>query len=256
MSKDNLSKGSLLEAAEAALRRKQKPKKARTVSSIGTEKESCLHRSLKFRYSGEDGETEVLTGTYVCDGRTNSGELIEVQTGSFSPLKEKAEDLCKKNKVRIVHPIIHQKYIELYETDGQLRHRKKSPRKGSIWDVFNSLVYAPELPLLKKLTIELAIVDVIEKRINDGTGSWRRKGVRIADRSVSAWRESVILKRLKDYCQFIPFKKKERFTVRDLTEKAGINMHLARKTLYVLAKMNIIKRVGKQGRALVYKRLT
>ena len=223
--------------------------------SIGTNKESSLHRSLKFRYSGSDGETETLSGSYVCDGRTSKGELIEVQTGSFGPLKEKVKNLTLTEKVRIIHPIIAQKYIELYDTGGRLLHRRKSPLKGSTWDLFKALLYAPLLPLLKNLSVELAVIEIVEKRIDDGKGSWRRKGVSIKDRFLGAWRHSVILKNKKDYYQFLPFNKKERFSVRDLAGKAGIDTTLARKTLYVLEKMGLVERIGKKGQALVYKRL-
>ena len=226
----------------------------KTVSSIGTKKESSLHRSLKFRYSGANGDTETLAGSYVCDACTEEGELIEVQTGSFGPLKEKVKNLCRKNKVRIIHPIIVQKHIELCDEKGALLRRRKSPRKGSPWDLFNALIYAPELPLVKRLTLELAIVDVTEKRINDSSGSWRRKGVRTTDRLLGAWHHSVVLKGPKDYFQFVPFKKNEQFTVRDLGEKAGIDASLARKALYVLTKIGIVERIGKQGNSFIYRR--
>ena len=223
---------------------------------IGTLKESSLHRALKFRYSGSNGSVEALADSFVCDACTAEGELVEVQTGSLGPLKEKAKTLCKKNKVRIIHPIIIQKTIELYDAEGRrLLHRRKSPRKGSAWDLFNALLYAPELPLLKNLVIELAIIDAVEKRIDDGQGSWRRKGVSIADRFLGAWRESIVLKSVKDYNQFIPFKKNEDFTVRSLAEKAGINAVIARKALYVLTKIGLVEKAGKQGRAIVYRKM-
>ena len=223
-------------------------------STIGTRKESSLHRSLKFQYSGLDGDTETLTGNYVCDACTAKGELIEVQTGSLGPLREKVKTLCLDHKVRIIHPIIAQKQIELCDADGKFLRRRKSPKKGSPWDLFNALIYAPELPLLKNLTIELVVVDVVEKRIDDGSGSWRRKGVRISDRSIGARHHSVVLKKPKDYFQFIPFEKNERFTVRDLGEKAGIETGLARKTLYALTKMGLVERLGKLARYYVYMR--
>jgi len=224
------------------------------VNKIGTLKESSLHRALKFRYSGDGGGVEALAGSYVCDACTGSGELVEVQTGSFGPLKEKAKNLCKENKLRIIHPIIIQKTIELYTTDGSLIHRRKSPRKGSEWDLFDVLIYAPELPLTKNLTIELAVVDIVEKRVNNSKGSWRRKGVSIADKYISAWRHSVILKTQKDYLRFLPFRKKERFTTRDLAEKAKISANRARQVLYVFTKTRFVERVGKQGRAFLYER--
>jgi hypothetical protein len=222
-------------------------------SPITTRNESSLHRSLKFRYS-ENGATETPVGDYVCDGLSGDGEYIEVQTGSFGPLKEKVKFLTQSGKVRIIPPIISQKRIELYNPDGSLLRKRKSPAKGSAWDVFNALLYAPELPLLKNLAIELAFVDVIEKRLDDGRGSWRRRGVSITDRLIGAWRESIVLSKPKDYHQFIPFSKGDSFSVRDLAEKAGINAALARKAVYVLAKMGLIERTGKQGRFLLYQR--
>jgi len=228
--------------------------KSKQRASIGTKKESSLHRALKFQYSGSEGDTETLVDLYVCDGRNEKGELIEVQTGSFGPLKEKIKALTLKNKVRIIHPIIAQKFIELYDTGGRLIHRRKSPRKGSIWDLFKALLYAPQLPLSKNLTIELAIIESVEKRLDDGKGSWRRKGVSISDRFLGAWHHSLVLSKPKDYYQFIPFKKNEPFTVRLLAEKAGINTTLAQKTLYVLTKMGLTRHSGKKGREFVYER--
>ena len=218
-------------------------------------KETSLHRSLKFRYAGDEGETETQVGAFVCDGRTAEGELIEVQCGSFGLLKEKLDVLTRKHKVRVIHPIIIKKYIELYDTEGCLLHRRKSPRKGSAWDVFHVLLYAPLLPLLKKLTIELAFVESVEIRTADNKGSWRRKGASITDRRLSAWFHSVVLAKPKDYYQFIPFKKNEQFTTRHLAEKAGINMPLARRTLYVLTKLKLAERKGKKGNTVLYTRV-
>jgi len=220
--------------------------------SIGIKNESELHRALKFHYSGYDGVTETIVGGYVCDAQTSSGEIIEVQTGSFGPLKQKAKFLAKNGKVRIIHPIIVEKHIELYDNEGKLIHRRKSPRYGSVWDLFSALIYAPELPLLPRLTVELALVDIVEKRIDDGAGSWRRKGISVAGRSLGAWRQSLVLRKPKDYRVFIPFKGEETFTVRSLALAAGISVSVARKTVYVLSKLSLIERAGKQGNAIVY----
>ena len=132
--------------------------------------------------------------------------------------------------------------------------RRKSPGKGCLWDLFEALLYAPELPLLKNLTIELAVIDATEKRIDDGKGSWRRKGISIVDRQIAVWHHSVALKSLKDYQQFIPFKKTEQFTVKELAEKAGIKAALARKAIYTLTKMGLVKHIGNKGKAKVYKK--
>jgi hypothetical protein len=219
---------------------------------IGTRRESSLHRALKFRYCGYNGRTEQVLGDFVCDGVTETGEIIEVQTGSFGPLREKAGKLAARGPLRIVHPVILTKYIETYSEDGVLIRKRKSPRRGSPWDLFRSLLYAPELPLLKGLCIEIALVDVLEKRVLDGKGSWRRGRASIADRELAAWHDSIILKKSRDYRRFVPLGQKQTFTTGSLAEEAEISVELARKTLYVLNKLGVVKRTGKEGRSIAY----
>jgi hypothetical protein len=222
-------------------------------SDIGTRRESALHRALKFRYCGFHGRTEQVLGDYVCDGITETGEIIEVQTGSFGPLKEKAGKLAAGGPLRIVHPVIITKYIETYDINGTLIRRRKSPRRGSPWDLFRGLLYAPELPLLQGLSIELALIDALEKRIQDGKGSWRRGGTSIAGRELAAWRDSIVLTKPRDYRRFIPPTLAGNFTVGALAEEAEISTELARKTLYVLNKIGVVERTGKEGRAFTYR---
>lgn len=220
--------------------------------SIGTERESSLHRTLKYRYAGETGQTEYELENYVCDVYTGGGEALEIQTGSFGPLDGKLRSLCRLSPVRIIHPVVIHKYIELYDTEGSLIRSRKSNRDGSIWDLFKNLLYAPELPLLPSLVIELALIDVKEKRVDDGKGSWRRRGASIRDRELLAWHESIELKNISDYRRFVPFAPETEFTVRDLAKQARLRAPLAGKTLYVLNKIGIVKRVGKRGRAILY----
>ncbi|MDR2259243.1 MAG: hypothetical protein LBE14_08870 [Treponema sp.] len=220
--------------------------------SIGTEKESGLHRALKIRYTGAGGKTEAWVGAFVADGISEDGEIIEVQTGSFGPLKRKIRDLTAQGRVRIVHPVIINKYIEVFNTAGEKQYRRKSPRKGSEWDLFYALLYAPELPRIPGLTIELALVDILETRIQDGKGSWRRKGASIAGRELVACRGTLSFNSPADYRRFIPFGGGEEFTSGDLKEKTHIQGSLAAKTLYVLTKMGLVKRTGKKGKFWVY----
>jgi stalled ribosome alternative rescue factor ArfA len=222
--------------------------------SIGTEKESSLHRALKYRYAGSNGQTESPVGAYVADGISESGELIEVQIGSFGPLRKKIKDLASHRKIKIVHPVIITKYIEVFDKKGKRLYRRKSPRRGSKWDLFDALLYAPELALIPNLSIELALVDSLERRIRDGKGSWRRKGISIIDKELAAWHETILLEKPADYRRcFLPFKKNEEFTVPLLAERAGIQAALARKTLYVLYKLELVERIGKMGNLIVYK---
>jgi hypothetical protein len=208
---------------------------------------------LKFRYRGANGRIEQVCGEYVCDCVTEAGEIVEIQTGSFGPLKEKVKNLLLSHPVRIVHPVVITKYIETYSTNALLLRRQKSPRRGSPWDLFKSLLYAPELPLLKGISVELALIDVMEQRVQDGKGSWRRGGTSITGRELTGWRGSIVLKKPGDYRRFIPAALNRDFTVSSLAESAGISGTLARKTLYVLNKMGVVERTGKRKRFYTYR---
>ena len=230
-------------------------KKIKKNVSIGTKNESSLHKTLKFQYTGPGGKTEAEVGEYVADGIRKDGEYIEVQTGSFAPLKKKVKEFASFGKVRIIHPIAISRKIEVYDTKGKLLYRRKSPVRGSSWDIFDALLSAAELPLIKGVTIELALIDICEKRIKDGKGSWRRKGISKLDKELSAFHESIVLNKKSDYLRhFIPFKKGEEFTVTSHAEKTGIKRHISQKALYVLTKMKVIKRIRKEKRAWVYVR--
>ena len=223
------------------------------MNNIGTSNESTLHKALKFRYQGQSGSTEALVGSFVCDARTESGELIEVQLSNFGGhFKKKITALAASNKIRIIHPIILTRYIETWDGKGKFLRKRKSTKKGSAWDIFENLIHAYDLPKLKNVSIELVFLDIMEKRIADGTGSWWRKGIRIADKYINTWHHVMVLSKLKDYYRFIPFKVNESFTVRKLAEKAGINVDLSRKCLYVMEKLGLVVRTGRQSNAFTY----
>lgn len=221
--------------------------------SIGIENESSLHHLLKLKYAGKNGETEARVEDFICDVKTESGEIIEVQTSSFAPLKKKIKALSKKYKVRIIHPIVVQKHIILYGEDGTLIRKRKSPKKENVWNLFDSLVHAPEIVFCRNVKIELVFVDILERRVDNGAGSWRRRGVSIDDKICSALHGIVPLSRKKDYELFIPFKKNEDFTAACLADKAGIDRALARKCVYTLCKAGFIKQTGKKQRAHLYR---
>jgi hypothetical protein len=221
---------------------------------IGTENESSLHRALKFRYAAQ-GETEAARAGYVCDAIAPDGEILEIQTGSFAPLRSKLPALTALGPVRLIHPVIVQKTIELCDVQGNILSHRKSPRKGSAWDLFKVLLYAPELALLPGLTIEIALVDALEHRIDDGKGSWRRKGVSIADRTLESWRESIKLKSPADYRRFFPLPEGE-FTTKMLALGAKIRPDLARKALYVLGKAGLAEKLYRKGKTWMYTSIT
>ena len=219
---------------------------------IGTKSESTLHRELKLLSGAYTGQTEVEFGGFVCDAYRDTSTIVEVQLGSFAPLVKKIDKLCETHRLVVVHPIVLKKEIHLFDGAHNLVSKKMSRSRGSEWDIFKALLYAPLVPLNVNLTIELALIDIVETRIDDGTGSWRRNGVRIADRSLAAYHGGCSLASLHDYRRFIPFTFSETWTTATLAKKAKIHRSLAQKTIYVLSRLALIQSPEKQGRSRLW----
>ncbi len=220
---------------------------------IGTAKEKGLHASLKAHYCGPDGKMETEIGNYVCDAQRGDGEIIEVQTGNFAPVREKLMTLAGISRIRIVHPIVVSRIIDLFDKEGNHVRTRRSPKKGSQWDLFRVMVGAPKLPLTPNLIIEVVFVEEKETRIADGRGSWRRGGVSIVERELLAVRESIRLEGTESFRRFLPEGLEEYFGTTELAIACAIRQDLARKVLYVLSRMGLILPAGKRGNAKLYR---
>ena len=213
--------------------------------------EQTLHEQLKEFYARETGEIESALGDYKVDV-VRGDLLIEIQTRSFSSIRDKLRDLASDNKVRLVHPIAYQKWITRLDKDENQVGRRKSPRRGRVEDVFYELVYLPKLLMNPNFELEVALVDLDEYWIDDGKGSWRRRRWSIQDKRMIELRERLLFRSPDDFKQLLPETLPNMFTSSMLSKETGINMRLAQKMLYCLTKMNIVERNGKKGRAYLY----
>lgn len=213
--------------------------------------EQTLHEQLKELYARETGEIESTMGDYRVDV-VRGDLLIEIQTRSFSSIRDKLRDLTQENRVRLVHPIAYQKWITRLDEDKKQVSRRKSPRRGRVEDVFSELVYLPKLLMSPNFEVEVVLVDLEEYWIDDGRGSWRRRRWSIHDKKMLELRERYLFKSPEDFKQLIPEALPKEFTSRMLSKETGLNMRLAQKMLYCLTKMNIVERNGKKGRAYLY----
>lgn len=135
---------------------------------INTYNESDLHATLKKLYALEsNGTMEVkLDDTqWICDILTETGDVIEIQTANLSALTEKIEYILETGrKVTIVHPIAETKWIALYSSDGTLLHKKKSPKKATIFDSLRGMTQICPLFLHKNCTLEILYCEITELR--------------------------------------------------------------------------------------------
>jgi hypothetical protein len=217
---------------------------------INTWNESLLHEELKDYYAGNTGKTEVSVEGSICDVVLDDGSIVEVQTANLGKLKSKLEKLLVNHQVNLVYPIARNTTIETYEIDGSLKSRRKSPKHGTIFQIFRELTGIWHLVGNPNLTFSVVFSDILELRVADGTGSWRRKGVRKDDRKLTKMYETMRLCTLDDFAHLVPDKLEEPFSVQDL-RKAGAGL-FAGKMAWILKKCGILAVTGKKGNALLY----
>jgi len=83
---------------------------ARVSPRIGELNEGSLHRALKARYATPGSTTEQAVDGFVADVVIGD-RLIEIHTGSFTPLKRKLPPLLENYRVTLVYPIARDRYI-------------------------------------------------------------------------------------------------------------------------------------------------
>ncbi|MBN1754746.1 hypothetical protein JW877_00895 [bacterium] len=219
---------------------------------IGSLNESALHAALKEWYREPGDQIEVTIDNYVTD--LQRGEtLIEIQTSNFASIKSKLKVLLKDYKVILVYPVYKIKWVIMLDPRNEEEIRKRrSPRTGRIWDIFDELLRVHHLLLHHRLSIEVLLTEINEYRCQDNLGSWRRKGVSIVGRELVSVFDKIILSNKEDYLKLLPDNLNKRFTNKMLAEAAGISIYQARKVSYTLKKISVIKECGKTGRELEF----
>jgi hypothetical protein len=180
--------------------------------------------------------------------------LIEIQTANFSAIKPKLRRLLRDNKVRLVHPIPKTKWIvHKSMPKGEIIGRRRSPKIGSIYDLFSELIRMPDLFSTNNLSIEVLMIELEEIWCNDGRGSWRRKGASIEDRKLIGVSESVMFENKTDFLRVMPKDLPNPFSNRDLAENLRIPISQSRKMSYSLRKIGIIEHAGKDRNQMLFR---
>ncbi|MCW3990754.1 MAG: hypothetical protein NWE88_11855 [Candidatus Bathyarchaeota archaeon] len=213
--------------------------------------ENSLHEGVKRWYAEPGDLIEENVEGYIVDV-VRGEQLIEIQTSNFSAIKKKLAKLVRHHRVRLVHPVSQRKWIVRIDANGEMVSRRRSPRRGRVEDVFLELVYMPYLMKEPNFSLEVLLVHSEEVLIDDGRGSWRRRGWSIHDRRLLEVMESHIFSEPRDFLRLLPKSLRPEFTTRQLSETLGLRLNIAQKMVYSLRNMGAIEAIGKRGRAPIY----
>ncbi len=222
------------------------------MSDIGRYRESSLHLALKWWVAAEQAQFEVDVNSYVIDVVQDDG-LIEIQTGNFSAMKTKLHALLPDYAVRVLHPIAAARWLVTLDETGNRLKRRKSPKRGHPAHIFNQLVYWPDAIVHHpNLSIQVVMIHDEEIRVDDGKGSWRRKGVSIHDRHLLNVVEVHDFDTPHDFKRLLKQPLPPAFTTADIATSLDQPRRIAQRLAYCFKAWKMIKQVGKKGRANLF----
>lgn len=221
---------------------------------IGELNERSLHRALKARYATPGSATEQAVDGFVAD--VVIGErLVEIHTGNFHPLKRKLPRLLDQYPVTLVYPIAKDRYILKVpdDPDGKTT-RRKSPKHGSVYQVFEPLASIPALLAHPNFTLEIALVVEDAVRVWDDRARRRRGGWVTVDRRLVDVVETIRIERMADLFALLDDALPAQFTTRDLAAAMGSPRRLGQQAAFCLREGGVTEICGKDRNALVYQR--
>ena len=230
------------------------PKSPAGMSSIGTLNEGSLHQALKQRYAQPGSALEQEVDGFVADVVVG-GRIIEIQTGAFSSLKRKLPKLLCAHAVTLVHPIAKDRYIvKLPDEPGERTSRRRSPRHGTLYDIFSELVSIPSLLDHPNFTLEVVLTEEDEVRMRDDRRGWRRGGWVIVGRRLIDIAETHTISSMGELFDRVAAALPEEFTTKDLALALGSSLRLGQQAAYCFRKAGVTEICGKNGNALIYRR--
>ena len=218
---------------------------------IGTLREGALHRALKELYFAPGDAYEVRVDGYVIDLVRADGELVEIQTGGFSPLRPKLDALLDRHRIRIVHPIPAQRRIIRVSPEGEVLSERPSPKKAKAVQIFENLVSFPTLLTHPHLTIEVLLCR--EDHVRAPEPKRGRRYLRDpGERRLIEVLERIELRGAADAAALVP-RLEEPFTTKELAKAMRVPLPLAQKAAACLRALEVFEPVGNRGRAPLYR---
>lgn len=210
--------------------------------------ETSLHTSLIQWYAYPGDEIEVSLDGFVID-ILRGDLLIEIQTRSFNKIRPKLERLLENHPVHLVHPIAVEKWIvHPDKSDPTKLVRRKSPKHGRLEDIFRELIFIPTLILNNNFTLEVLLIEEEQRWVDNQSGSWRRGGWSISDRTLLGVYHQYKFQTRQDFLELLPKDLPNPFSSRQLSDLAKIPRKSAQRMIYCLRNMGGLIVVDLPGR--------
>lgn len=209
------------------------------VPHIGTLNEGSLHAALKERYAEPGDRFEVPLDRFVID-ISRDELLIEIQTGSFAAMGKKLDHLLPDHKILLVHPIAVESYLERPGAKA-----RKSPKRASLYSLFDQLVSIPTLLDHPNLTLDIVLVSVTKIQEHDPKARRGRGGYRTIDRVLREVKATHRFESAEDLLALLPDDLPADFTTADMAAAGAFNRDVARQIAYCFRALGFFEEINR-----------
>lgn len=231
--------------------------------------ESHLHRTIKNLYATQyEGKTEVSLNGHIYDILGKDGTVVEIQTGNLAKLLPKILDtIGKGHKVVLVHPLVIQKWIQNCDKDGNILSCRKSPKKNTIYNLFDELTGIYPVLLNPHFKLEVVLCNIKEIRQKEDepvqSANKRRRFKKDWVKTGKELKEILETRTFctkEDYYRLLPADLENEFCAKDIKnamKKEGEAESSCRKAhliIWVFKHMGIIEKIFVKNRSHFYKK--
>ena len=159
----------------------------------------------------------------------------------------KLDRLLANHRMLLVHPVAVETYLQ---RPG--KKTRKSPKRGSIFSIFEELVSIPTLLDHPHLTLEVVLVSITKVQRADPKARRSRGGFRTIDRQL---RQIVDVKRFankEDLAELLPAGLPPKFTTADIATGAQVSRAVAQRMAYCYRALEIITKIGRTKAGIGY----
>jgi len=218
--------------------------------------ETTLHQQLKQRYAADPAQVEVAIGRYRIDA-IRDDELIEIQCASLSAIRDKCQRLLPRHRLRVVKPVVVRTRIaKVKKRGGKVVSRRYSPRRGTVIDLFDELIYFTRVFPHPHLTVEVPLISVEQIRgpARRKRRRWR-KDYRVHDVILETIEDTIELTEPADLLSLIKLPREtDSFNTADLARAIDRPRWHAQQIAYVLRKTGAIDPTDRTSSGIVYRR--
>ena len=219
---------------------------------IGVLAEKNVHSIIKLYLEPDKTYHEIKVGNFYADIKKDN-HIYEVQTRSFDKLRAKLDCFLANYEVTIVYPIDYKKWILWINKDtGLVEQKNLSKRTGNINIIFKELYKIKTYLVNPRIHLKILLIDLEETRILDGYSKDLKKGSTKLNKYPLDLYEEIDIYNLIDYKLFIPYNLPIKFTSKDYAKLAKIRLSEAQIALNVLSYLDIVNKVGKDGKSYIY----